>query len=224
MSLADQLQLMVITDPALLAGRDPVAVCRAAVLGGATMVQVRGKDESVRDLVSLTRALTTELAVPVLVNDRVDVALVAGAAGAHLGQDDVPLVAVRPHVPAGFILGISVGSPSEAGRVRASPADYWSIGPCFATTNKPDAGRPLGANGFAALARLAPDVPVIGIGGITAANAAAIARAGAVGVAVIHAVLGAEDPQAAAAALLGAVARGRADGAGGPSGSPIPAP
>jgi thiamine-phosphate pyrophosphorylase len=224
MALADQLRLMVITDPGLTAGRDPVAVCRAAVLGGATMVQVRGKDASVRDLVSLTRALTAELAVPVLVNDRVDVALVAGAAGAHLGQDDLPLDAVRAHVPAGFILGISVGSPSEAERVRSSPADYWSIGPCFATTNKPDAGQPLGADGFAALARLAPEVPVIGIGGITAANAAAIARAGAVGVAVIHAVLGAADPRAAAAALVGAVVTGRADGGTGSSGSPIPAP
>jgi thiamine-phosphate pyrophosphorylase len=224
MALADQLRLMVITDPALLAGRDPVTVCRAALQGGATMVQVRGKDASVRDLVALTRALTAELAVPVLVNDRVDVALVAGAAGAHLGQDDVPLDAVRPHVPTGFILGISVGSPSEAQRARASYADYWSIGPCYATANKPDAGQPLGANGFAALARLAPDVPVIGIGGITAANAAAIAQAGAVGVAVIHAVLGAADPRAAAAAVLGAVLTGRAGGAGGPSGSPIPAP
>jgi thiamine-phosphate pyrophosphorylase len=224
MTLADQLRLMVITDPGLLAGRDPVTVCRAAVLGGATIVQVRGKDASVRDLVSLTRALTAELAVPVLVNDRVDVALVAGAAGAHLGQDDVPLDAVRPYVPAGFILGISVGSPSEAQRARASHADYWSIGPCYATTNKPDAGPPLGPEGFAALARLAPDVPVIGIGGITAANAAAIAQAGAVGVAVIHAVLGAADPRAATAAVRGAVVRGRVDGGGGSSGSPRPAP
>jgi len=213
---------MVITDPGLLAGRDPVTVCRAAVLGGATMVQVRGKDASVRDLVSLTRALAAELAVPVLVNDRVDVALVAGAAGAHLGQDDVPLDAVQPYVPAGFILGISVGSPSEAQRARASHADYWSIGPCYATTNKPDAGPPLGPEGFAALARLAPDVPVIAIGGITAANAAAIAQAGAVGVAVIHAVLGAADPRAAAAAVRDAVVS--AQGGGGlPSGSPTPA-
>src|SRR5690242_2005416 len=223
MALADQLRLMVITDPELLAGRNPVAVCRAAVQGGATIVQVRGKDASVRDLVSLARALTAELAVPVLVNDRVDVALVAGAAGAHLGQDDVPLAAVRPHVPAGFILGISVGSPSEAERARACHADYWSIGPCYATTNKPDAGQPLGATGFAALARLAPEVPVIGIGGITAANAARVAQAGAVGVAVIHAVLGAADPRAAAAAVLDAVITGRAGGAGS-SGSPIPAP
>jgi thiamine-phosphate pyrophosphorylase len=223
MSLTDQLRLMVITDPGLLAGRDPVAVCRAGVQGGATMVQVRGKDTPVRDLVSLTRALTAALAVPVLVNDRVDVALVAGAAGAHLGQDDVPLDAMRPYVPPGFLLGTSVGSPAEAERARGARADYWSIGPCFATANKPDAGKPLLASGFGALARLAPDLPVIGIGGITAANAGEIVRAGAVGVAVIHAVLGAADPRAAAADVLGAVVNAQG-GAGGPSGSPTPAP
>ena len=214
---------MVITDPVLLAGRDAVVACRAAVAGGATMVQVRGKDVAVRDLVSLARALAAALTVPVLVNDRIDAALVAGAAGAHLGQDDVPLDAVRAFVPPGFILGISVGSPAEAERARVVPADYWSIGPCYATTSKPDAGQPLGPSGFATLARLAPDVPVIGIGGITAANAARVAQAGAVGVAVIHAVLGAADPRAAAAAVLGAVVTGRAGG-GGSSGSPKPAP
>ena len=212
---------MVITDPVVLAGRDPVAVCRAAVQGGATMLQVRGKDSEVRELVSLTRALTAALAVPVLVNDRVDVALVAGAAGAHLGQDDMPLDAMRPHVPPGFLLGISVGSAAEAERSRAVRADYWSIGPCFATSSKPDAGEPLGSGGFGALALLAPQVPVIGIGGITAANAGAIVRAGAAGVAVIHAVLGAADPRAAAAAVFQSVVSARA---GGPSGSPIPAP
>ena len=212
---------MVITDPVLFADRDPVAVCHAAVLGGATMVQVRGKEAQVRDLVSLTRALTAALSVPVLVNDRADVALVAGAAGAHLGQDDVPLDALRPHVPPGFLLGISVGSPEEAERARGIRADYWSIGPCFATTNKPDAGEPLGPRGFAALARLAPEVPVIGIGGISAATAGALVRAGAAGVAVIHAVLGAADPGAAAAAIRHAVASARA---GGPSESPTPAP
>src|SRR5512135_2813020 len=118
-SLADQLRLVVITDPTLLRDRDPVAVCRAAVRGGATMIQVRDKDAPPRDLLALVRSLVGALAVPVLVNDRVDVALAAGAAGAHLGQDDVPIGAVRPHVPPGFILGTSVGSPGEADRARA---------------------------------------------------------------------------------------------------------
>lgn len=197
---------MVITDPVLLKGRDAVAVCRAAVRGGATMIQVRWKDGAPTDVLELTRALVAALAVPVLVNDRVDVALAARAAGAHLGWDDVPLRALRPHVPPDFLLGISVGSPDEAERALGLPADYWSVGPCFATPTKRDAGPPLGPEGFAALARLAPsEVPVIGIGGITAANAGSIVRAGAAGVAVIGAVFGgAGDPEAAARAVASA--------------------
>src|SRR6266700_1216095 len=209
MALADQVRLMVITDAALLKGRDTVDACRRAVWGGATMVQVRMKDAPPRDLLALTRELVGALAVPVIVNDRVAVALAAGAAGAHLGQDDLPLDRVRPHVPPPptFLLGISVGTPAEAERVRAwdGGADYWSVGPCFATGSKPDAGPPLGAEGFARLARLAPaGTPVIAIGGITAATAAALARVGAAGVAVIGAVWGASEPADAARALRAA--------------------
>src|SRR5216117_4613449 len=164
MALADQLRLMVLTDAGLLKGRDPVEACRRAVAGGATSVEVRHKGAPARELAALARALVSALAVPVLVNDRVDVALAAGAAGAHLGQDDPPLDRLTPHVPPGFLLGLSVGSTAEAARVQGWPADYWSVGPCFATTTKPDAGPPLGLEGFAALARLAPaGVPVIAI-------------------------------------------------------------
>jgi len=109
--------------------------------------------------------------------------------------------------PPTFLLGISVGTPAEAERVRAweGGPDYWSVGPCFATGNKPDAGPPLGADGFARLARLAPaGTPVIAIGGITAANAAALARVGAAGVAVIGAVWSASEPADAARALRAA--------------------
>lgn len=193
------LRLMVITDRDLLRGRDAVTVARAAVQGGATMLQVRWKDGSAAAVAELTRALVAAVRVPVLVNDRVDVALAAGAAGAHLGHDDVPLASVRPVVPRDFLLGISVGNPAEAERARQAAADYWSVGPCFATGTKADAGTPLGPEGFARLAVLAPaGVPVIGIGGVTAAGAAALAAAGAAGVAVIAAVWGAADPTAAA--------------------------
>ncbi len=196
---------MVITDAALLKGRDPIEACRRAVAGGATMVQVRLKDAMPHDVLTLARALVGVLSVPVIVNDRVDVALAAGAAGAHLGQDDPPLDRLTPHVPPGFLLGLSVGSTAEAARVQGWPADYWSVGPCFATTTKPDAGTPLEPAGFAVLAQLAPaGLPVIGIGGITAANAAALARVGAAGVAVSAAVWSASEPAAAARALRAA--------------------
>lgn len=197
---------MVITDPVLLKGRDPVAVCRAAVQGGATMIQVRWKDGTPADVLELTRALVAALSVPVLVNDRADVALAAGAAGVHLGWEDVPLGSLRPHVPAGFLLGISVGSADEAARATLLPADYWSVGPCFATPSKRDAGPALGPDGFGAIARLAPEgMPVIGIGGISAANARQITDAGASGVAVIGAVLSAPDPETAARGVVAAV-------------------
>ena len=192
---------MVITDPVLLKGRDTVAVCRAAVTGGATMIQVRWKDGTPAEILELTRALVAVLPVPVLVNDRVDIALAAGAAGAHLGWDDLPLEALRPHLPASFLLGISVGSEEEAARAPAT-ADYWSVGPCFATPTKADAGPALGPEGFAGLARLAPDgTPVIAIGGITSTNARSVIDVGAMGVAVIGAVLGASNPQVAARGL-----------------------
>jgi len=130
---------MVLTDAALLKGRDTVAACRGAVSGGATAVQVRQAGAAPRELTELARALVRALPVPVIVNDRVDVALAAGAAGTHLGQDDVPVDALRPWVPSGFVLGLSVGSPAEAERARRLPADYWSVGPCFATSTKRDA-------------------------------------------------------------------------------------
>lgn len=194
---------MVLTDPALLKGRDAVDVCRRAAAGGATMIQLRWKGATPAVLADLARSLVAGLTIPVLVNDRVDVALAAGAAGAHLGWDDLPLAAARAVSPPNFILGLSVGSPDEAARARALPADYWSVGPCFATSTKRDAGAPLGPDGFRRLAALAPrGVPVIGIGGITAATAGAIRHAGAAGVAVTAAVLGATDPRAAAAAVL----------------------
>src|SRR5258705_2260729 len=96
MALADQLRLMVLTDPVLLRGRDAVDVCRRATTGGATMIQVRWKDGTPRDLLQLARALVLALPVPVLVNDRVDVALAARAAGGPPPQDDAPPATQRP--------------------------------------------------------------------------------------------------------------------------------
>ena len=182
-----------------------VGMSRTVLVTGATMIQVRLKDAAPRDMLALAWALVGALSVPVIVNDRVDVALAAGAAGTHLGQEDPPLDRLRPHVPPGFLLGISVGSAAEAERARAVPADYWSVGPCFATATKSDAGPPLGPAGFAAVARLAPPgVPVIAIGGISAATAGSLARAGAAGLAVIAAVWRASDPAAATRALRAA--------------------
>lgn len=204
--LVDRVRLMVLTDASLLKGRDVVEVCRRAVAGGATSIQVRWKPAPAREVADVARALVGALSVPVLVDDRLDVALAVGAAGVHLGQDDVPAAALAGHLPPGFVVGISVGTPMEAS--DADPrADYWSIGPCYATSTKSDAGAPLGPEVFGRLARRAPaGLPVIGIGGITKDNAAAIRRAGAAGVAVIASVLASDDPERASRELRLSVA------------------
>ena len=195
-------RLIAITDD-MRDGRDGLAArAAAAVRGGATMVQLRLKHVPPRELVEVARALVRLLPVPVVVNDRLDVALAAGAAGAHLGADDVPVLAARAMAPAGFIIGASLGEERELADARL--ADYVGIGPLFGTQSKADAGPALGAARFARLATLAGR-PAVAIGGVTLANAHAAVAAGACGIAVIRAVLAAPDPEGAARALRAAM-------------------
>src|SRR2546422_6710079 len=139
MSLAEQLRLMVLTDAALLKGRDVVDVCRRAVAGGATALQLRHKGAMPHELAALARALVAALPVPVLVNDRVDVALAAGAARAPLGQEGPPLTAPRPPGPAGVRLGGSGRSPAPGGRGPGWPAGL--LGGRAGVRPTPTAGR-----------------------------------------------------------------------------------
>jgi thiamine-phosphate pyrophosphorylase len=150
-------------------------------------------------LVDVGRALVAALPVPVLVNDRADVALVCGAAGVHVGATDVPVAALRAIVPPGFVIGASF-------RADVAGADYVGIGPVFATTSKADAPVAIGVDGFEREARRS-QMPAVAIGGVTAARAAALRAAGAAGVAVIQAVFGAVDPELAARAIRDAWAR-----------------
>lgn len=185
---------------------DLVARAAAAVRGGATMIQLRLKDADARTQVEVARALIAALppTVPVIVNDRADVALAAGAAGVHLGADDLPVAAVRRIAPPGFIIGASVGNDAEVAGSRG--ADYVGIGPVYGTASKADAGDAIGT---AELARLAARcaLPAVAIGGIDATNAAAVMATGVCGVAVIRAVFSAPDPEAAARALRSAIGR-----------------
>jgi thiamine-phosphate pyrophosphorylase len=166
------------------------------------MVQLRLKDVDPRELVGIARALVAAVSVPVIINDRADVALAAGAAGVHVGVEDIPAAALRPVVPAGFIIGASVGGDAELPHARG--ADYVGIGPVFATTSKPDAGDAIGIQEFARLVRLA-GVPAIGIGGIDESNCRQLRAAGARGVAVIRAIFAAPDPERAARGLSSAI-------------------
>jgi thiamine-phosphate pyrophosphorylase len=195
-NVAELVRLMLVTDDALLAGRDPVELARAAERGGVTSVQLRLKHASARELVGLARRLVGVLGVPVLVNDRPDVAIAAGAAGVHLGPDDLPVPLARRIAPPGFVVGASVGSEEEA--ARAGEADYWGIGPWRATGTKADAGAALGPEGVARLVRLAGGRPCLAIGGVRPEDVGPAMRAGASGVAVAGGILGAPDPEGAA--------------------------
>jgi thiamine-phosphate pyrophosphorylase len=196
------LRLMAITD-GVRDGIDALtARVAAAVRGGATCVQIRLKGESARLVAAATRAIVAAVPVPVLVNDRFDIALAASAAGVHVGADDIAVDDVRRITPPGFVIGTSVGADQEI--ANAAAADFVGIGPVYPTGSKDDAGTAIGVAEFARLATLTGK-PAVGIGGVTSETAAAILRAGGAGVAVIGAIFGSADCMASARTLLRAL-------------------
>lgn len=170
------------------------------------MVQVRAKQASSRELLEMVRHLVSELPVPVLVNDRADIAIMARAAGAHVGASDLPVAAIRAFAPPSFVIGASLGSHAELETARG--ADYVGIGPAYAASSKTDAGPPLSFAEITELQRLA-GAPAIAIGGISAANAREILAGcpGLAGIAVVSSLFGARDVEAAARALRVAIGR-----------------
>ncbi len=198
--------LYLVTDTALAGDRGLPGVVRAAVAGGVTAVQVRDKTASRRELYALTLAVRAVLPpdVALFVNDAVDVALLAGADGVHVGQDDLPAAEVRTLIGPDRLLGLSAGSDDELAVALALPpgtVDVVGIGPVWATPTKPDAGTGLGTEGVAALAAKAAagGLRSVAIGGISAERAAEVT--GVDGICVVSAVMSAPDPAAAARAL-----------------------
>ena len=209
--LAEALRLVVILDAGVAreAQADLEAVARGAALGGATMLQVRAKHERAAVVAELTRRIMAAAPqLPVVVDDRLDVAIATGAAGCHLGQDDFPIDAAVRMAPPGFWLGGSGGTPEEARRAAAAGAHYLGIGPIAATGSKADAGAAIGIEGFRTIHGAAPQLPAVAIGGVTAELVPALLAAGAAGVAVIRAVVAAADPAAASRTLRAALAGG----------------
>lgn len=201
-------RLIAICDPSVL-GALAVASVQAVEAGGATALQVRMKNSGAGELLRWTERLMRAVTLPVYVNDRVDVAWATGAAGVHLGADDLPADRVRGASPGTFHIGVSVGTDAEAARALNGGADYWSLGALFATGTKADAGPPMGIEGFRSLAQLAPaHVQVIAIGGITPQRARAVCEAGAKGVAVVRAIFDAPNPERATRELRAAVDEG----------------
>ena len=198
------LRLVAVTDDAVDHRATLVERVAAAVHGGATSVQIRLKNAPPREVVEITKAIISKVHVPVIVNDRADIALAAGAAGVHVGEADLPVAAVRRFAPAGFIIGASLGSDAEL--PNAKDADYVGIGPVFSSNSKSDAGNAIGVAGFERLAG-AVGVPAVAIGGITPDRALQIMVHGAAGVAVINAIFMADDPESATRALAAAIGK-----------------
>ena len=195
--------LYLVTDSRLSLGRSNAQVLQAALRGGVTVVQYREKDASARQMVEQAlelRELCRAHGVPFIVNDRVDVALAVDADGVHVGQDDLPAAFARKLIGPDKILGVSAENVEQALAAIAAGADYLGVGAIFSTATKADAGEPIGIPGLIKIAR-ASTIPIVGIAGINASNAGSVIRAGAAGVAVVSAIVGAEDVEPAAREL-----------------------
>jgi thiamine-phosphate pyrophosphorylase len=197
--------LVLVTDRHATGGRDLVEVVTAALDAGLPAVQLREKDLPGRPLLALAEALraaTTRAGALLIVNDRIDVAIAAGADGVHLGGGSVPVEVARRLLPPGALVGVSTHAPAEA--AAAAGADFVFFGPVYATPSKAAFGPPQGVARLAE-AVAAAAVPVLAIGGITMHEVAAARAAGAAGVAVIRAILGASDPATATRGILAAL-------------------
>lgn len=212
--MLDTLHLCVITDATLAPGRDHVAIARAALAGGADMIQLRDKAGDVRALLPQARAiqaLCRSHGAIFIVNDRLDLTLAAEADGVHLGQEDLPAEPARRLLGPGRLLGVSTHSGEQAESARASGADYIGFGPMFPTGTKETGYTPRGSAELRKI-RAAMPLPILAIGGITLENVAEVIAAGATAPAIISAIVAAPDITAAAAKFRARVAAAKARG------------
>ena len=203
MAPPENYRLCLVTDRALARARPLTEIVAAAVRGGVTMVQLREKRAATRAFIEealALKALLQPLGVRLLINDRLDIALAIEADGVHVGQDDMPVATARRMLGPKAIIGLSITTIAQISNDDVGLADYLGVGPIFAQATKPDASPPIGLAGLAKI-RGATNKPIMAIGGISAANAADVRRAGADGLAVVSAIMAAADPATAAAAL-----------------------
>jgi thiamine-phosphate pyrophosphorylase len=195
--------LYLVTDRSLSKGRSNREIVEAAVAGGVTCVQLREKHCGTREFIHEALALRPLLRdhnIPLIINDRLDVALVVEADGVHLGQSDMPIAMARKIAGRSLLIGISAESADDALKAEQEGADYIGISPVFSTPTKIDTAPPLGLGGVSKIRGLV-DIPLVGIGGINLDNAASVIGAGADGVAVVSAIVSAEDPTDATSML-----------------------
>jgi len=206
-----QWDLCVVTARVESLGRDHIDVARAALAGGCRVVQFRDKAMNTRDLLATAqelRELTRAREARLIINDRVDIALAAGADGVHVGNEDMPVAVARRLMGDAAIVGASVATAAEAEAAAMDGASYVSAGSVFRTGSKPDAGEPIGLEPVRRI-KAAVAVPVLAIGGIDRDNVGAVIGAGADGVAVIAAVAEAADMVAATEDLRRHIAEAR---------------
>jgi len=205
------LSLYLVLDPVLCRDLGMVETTRAAVAGGATIIQLRDKEASTAAMIETGRALRQVLQgtnVRLIVNDDAEAAIAIGADGLHIGQEDMNAADARRMIGPDMILGLSVKTEVLASSIDAGIVDYAGIGPVFATPTKPDHKQPIGFEGLARIVRLCP-VPAVAIGGLKAEHTAEVLSAGADGLAVVSAICGQPDPQAATALIAKAIKEAR---------------
>lgn len=194
--------IYLVTDDGCLQGRALLDCVREALEGGVTLVQYRAKTASSAEMYDEAlqlKALCDSFKVPLIINDRLDIAMAVGAAGVHLGQDDLPCAAARRILGEDYIIGVSAHNPAEAKAALQSGADYLGCGAVFGTATKADVKK-LGTDGLAAICK-AKGLPVVGIGGVTADNYREVRAAGADGAAIVSGILAQPDISATVEAI-----------------------
>lgn len=195
--------IYLVTDDGCLQGRTLIVDCvRDALEGGVTLVQYRAKTASSAEMYAEAlqlKALCDSFNVPLIINDRLDIAMAVGAAGVHLGQDDLPCAAARKILGEDYLIGVSAHNPAEAKAALQNGADYLGCGAVFGTATKADVQK-LGTDGLAAICR-EKGLPVVGIGGVTADNYREVLAAGADGAAIVSGILAQSDIRATVKAI-----------------------
>jgi len=195
--------LYLVTDRGLSRGRSTLEIVQAAVRGGVTCVQLREKNCSAREFIAEATAIQSflkEHGIPLIINDRLDIAQAIQADGVHLGQNDIPLKMARAIVKDSMLIGISAESLQDAVEAERDGADYIGVSPIYTTATKSDTAPALGLEGLREI-RKAVKIPLVGIGGLNSSNAAEVIGNGADGIAVVSAIVSADDPENAAAEL-----------------------
>jgi thiamine-phosphate pyrophosphorylase len=200
-----------VTDRGLSRGRSTLEILQCAVRGGVTCVQLREKNCPIRDFIEQANSLKAYLRahdIPLIINDRLDVAQAVVADGVHLGQSDMPLNVAREILKDSMIIGVSAESLQDAIEAEKGGADYIGVSPIYATPTKTDTAPPLGLEGLREI-RNAVRIPLVGIGGLTKDNAGEVIKHGADGVAIVSAIVSADDPELATKELLKTVTQAR---------------